>query len=156
VVEAQLCAAMPPDQWQLTSDSLILHGRRICRPFPLCPQCAVVDLCDFAADLRRKGGRAKARVDGPPAPAAPRLVKRVPRSVAEAVTPATGAKPVKTAKAAPAAKAVKPGSASRTGNAAKTGSAPKTGNAAKTAGPLNVGARSATPGRGRASRRSAK
>jgi endonuclease III len=68
VVEAQLCAVMPPEQWQLTSDSLILHGRRICRPFPLCPQCAVVELCDFAAELRRKGGKAKARVDGPAPP----------------------------------------------------------------------------------------
>jgi endonuclease-3 len=75
VVEAQLCAAMPPAQWQLTSDSLILHGRRICRPFPLCPQCAVVELCDFAADLRRKGGRAKARVDGAPKRVAARPAK---------------------------------------------------------------------------------
>jgi endonuclease-3 len=62
VVEAQLCAAMPPAEWQLTSDSLILHGRRICRPFPLCPQCAVVDLCDFAAELRRKAPKKVAKV----------------------------------------------------------------------------------------------
>ncbi len=60
VVESQLCAAMPSEQWQLTSDTLILHGRRICRPFPLCEQCAVADLCNFAAELRRKGAhRAK-------------------------------------------------------------------------------------------------
>ncbi len=75
VVEAQLCAVMPPAQWQLTSDTLILHGRRICRPFPLCPQCAVVELCDFAADLRRKGGRAKARVEGAPKHAAKKAAK---------------------------------------------------------------------------------
>jgi endonuclease III len=47
-VEKQLCAAMPREQWTLTSDTLILHGRRICRPRPLCEQCAVVDRCDFA------------------------------------------------------------------------------------------------------------
>jgi endonuclease III len=47
-VEAQLCAAMPREKWTLTSDTLILHGRRICRPRPLCEQCAVVELCDFA------------------------------------------------------------------------------------------------------------
>jgi endonuclease-3 len=47
VVEQQLCAAMPPQRWILTSDILILHGRRICRPKPLCDQCAVRDDCDY-------------------------------------------------------------------------------------------------------------
>src|SRR2546430_12602728 len=32
VVERQLCAAMPKERWTRTSDTLILHGRRICRP----------------------------------------------------------------------------------------------------------------------------
>jgi endonuclease-3 len=92
VVEAQLCAAMPPEHWQLTSDSLILHGRRICRPFPLCPQCAVVDLCDFAADLRRKGGRAKARVEGRPSAAkAPKSAKAAKAAKALKVAKATKA-----------------------------------------------------------------
>lgn len=47
-VETQLCAAMPREQWTLTSDTLILHGRRICRPRPLCEQCAIVERCDYA------------------------------------------------------------------------------------------------------------
>ena len=47
VVEQQLCAAMPPERWTTTSDTLILHGRRICRPKPLCEQCFVVDDCDY-------------------------------------------------------------------------------------------------------------
>jgi endonuclease-3 len=47
VVEQQLCAAMPPGQWTRTSDILILHGRRICRPKPLCDECAVRDDCDY-------------------------------------------------------------------------------------------------------------
>jgi endonuclease-3 len=47
VVEQQLCAAMPPERWTRTSDTLILHGRRICRPKPLCEQCFVVDDCDY-------------------------------------------------------------------------------------------------------------
>jgi endonuclease-3 len=47
VVEQQLCAAMPKARWTLTSDTLILHGRRICRPKPLCDQCAVRDDCDY-------------------------------------------------------------------------------------------------------------
>jgi len=47
VVERQLCAAMPRARWTRTSDTLILHGRRICRPRPLCDQCAVCDDCDY-------------------------------------------------------------------------------------------------------------
>ena len=47
VVEQQLCAALPPERWTRASDTLILHGRRICRPKPLCDQCFVVDDCDY-------------------------------------------------------------------------------------------------------------
>src|SRR5438876_4486028 len=32
VVEQQLCRAMPKARWTSTSDTLILHGRRICKP----------------------------------------------------------------------------------------------------------------------------
>ncbi len=46
-VEQQLGKAMPKDRWTRTSDTLILHGRRICRPKPLCDQCAVRDDCDY-------------------------------------------------------------------------------------------------------------
>lgn len=46
-VEAQLCAALPKARWTRSSDTLILHGRRICRPKPLCDQCAVQDRCDY-------------------------------------------------------------------------------------------------------------
>jgi len=47
VVEQQLGDAMPPAEWTLTSDTLILHGRRICKPRPLCDKCAVCDDCDY-------------------------------------------------------------------------------------------------------------
>ena len=46
-VEEQLCGALPKDRWTRTSDTLILHGRRICRPKPLCEECAVRDDCDY-------------------------------------------------------------------------------------------------------------
>jgi len=46
-VETQLTGAMPPERWTRTSDTLILHGRRICRPKPLCDQCVVRDDCDY-------------------------------------------------------------------------------------------------------------
>ncbi len=47
VVEQQLCAALPPPKWIVASDTLILHGRRICKPRPLCDRCAVRDECDY-------------------------------------------------------------------------------------------------------------
>ena len=47
IVERQLCAALPPKRWTRSSDALILHGRRICRPKPLCDRCAVRQDCDY-------------------------------------------------------------------------------------------------------------
>jgi endonuclease-3 len=46
-VEAQLCSMLPPPRWTRASDALILHGRRICKPKPLCSQCHVRPDCDF-------------------------------------------------------------------------------------------------------------
>jgi endonuclease-3 len=47
VVEQQLCAALPSADWTRASDIFILHGRRICKPRPLCDRCAVRDECLF-------------------------------------------------------------------------------------------------------------
>ncbi len=47
VVEQQLGAALPSSDWTRTSDTLILHGRRICKPRPLCDRCAVREDCDY-------------------------------------------------------------------------------------------------------------
>jgi endonuclease-3 len=46
-VEGQLCEQLPPKRWTRASDDLILHGRRICKPKPLCPMCNVRNDCDF-------------------------------------------------------------------------------------------------------------
>jgi len=66
IVEQQLCAAMPRAAWTRTSDTLILHGRRICKPRPLCDRCVVRPDCDFYAHLvkpasTRPPGTAKRR-----------------------------------------------------------------------------------------------
>jgi endonuclease-3 len=53
VVEEQLCGKLAKERWTRTSDTLILHGRRICRPKPLCPECAVQDDCDYFHALQR-------------------------------------------------------------------------------------------------------
>src|SRR5215467_545186 len=58
VVEQQLCGKLPKTQWTRASDTLILHGRRICRPKPLCPECAVQDECDYFHALQRLERRA--------------------------------------------------------------------------------------------------
>lgn len=68
VVEQQLCSKLPKAWWTRTSDTLILHGRRICRPKPLCPECAVQDDCDYFHALRRVDRRATpARLKAKPA-----------------------------------------------------------------------------------------
>jgi len=56
-VEEQLCAAMPKARWTRTSDTLILHGRRVCRPKPLCDTCAVQSECDYYATVVANAAR---------------------------------------------------------------------------------------------------
>ena len=53
-VEQQLCGALPKETWTLASDVLILHGRRICRPTPLCDRCSVRDECDYFHHVVKK------------------------------------------------------------------------------------------------------
>lgn len=50
-VEQTLCELLPPKKWVLASDVQILHGRRICRPKPLCDRCAVKDRCAYVRNL---------------------------------------------------------------------------------------------------------
>jgi endonuclease III len=57
IVEQQLGAAMPASEWTRTSDTLILHGRRICKPRPLCDRCAVSAYCNYYAQLTRANTR---------------------------------------------------------------------------------------------------
>jgi endonuclease III len=65
VVEQQLCKALPPGRWTRTSDTLILHGRRICNPKPLCDRCAITTMCDYYESPENPDGpRAKARHGG--------------------------------------------------------------------------------------------
>jgi endonuclease-3 len=64
IVEQQLANALPPADWTRASDTLILHGRRICKPKPLCEKCVVRPDClyyktviaKFGAKAARKGG----------------------------------------------------------------------------------------------------
>jgi endonuclease III len=64
IVEQQLCAALPDAQWTRASDTLILHGRRICRPTPLCDRCAVQDECNYFQSGAAVPGRQPIRTRG--------------------------------------------------------------------------------------------
>jgi len=83
VVEQQLTAAIPARDWTKTSDTLILHGRRICKPKPLCDQCVVREDCDYYRSVLgvvAKAGRRNAQ-------AGEALTKRTPRRTAAQEAP---------------------------------------------------------------------
>lgn len=64
VVEAALGSAVPPAHWTRISDTLILHGRRVCKPKPLCDRCRVRDRCAYFKGLgakKRPSSRAAAQ-----------------------------------------------------------------------------------------------
>jgi len=56
-VEASLCSLLPADRWTRGSDALILHGRRVCRPTPLCDRCLVRAHCAYFKALGTKAPR---------------------------------------------------------------------------------------------------
>ena len=46
-IEASLRAIYPKKDWIKTTWCFVLHGRRVCRPTPLCPICPINDLCPY-------------------------------------------------------------------------------------------------------------
>jgi hypothetical protein len=52
--ETALGAGLAPARWTRASDTLILHGRRVCRPKPLCDRCQVKLDCDYFRNLGAK------------------------------------------------------------------------------------------------------
>jgi endonuclease-3 len=80
-VEDQLCAALPKEMWTLASDVQILHGRRICKPKPLCDQCSVRDDCDY---FHLVIGRAADKVRRARKPKTPATARQTPASAAKA------------------------------------------------------------------------
>jgi len=101
IVEEQLCGALPDSRWTRTSDTLILHGRRICRPKPLCDRCAVPEHCDyFQFVVSRAGGQ--------------RTPGRTPRPVR-----ASSTRTAKAAKARRQPRKRRPAAAARTKSVAK-------------------------------------
>jgi endonuclease-3 len=79
-VERQLTSLLTPERWTRASDTLILHGRRICKPRPLCESCVIRDECVYFQTVislareprkravtsgKRKGSRAPRPVRAP-------------------------------------------------------------------------------------------
>jgi len=62
--EKQLTQLLPAERWTKASDTLILHGRRVCRPRPLCDRCNVRADCRYYQKLGAKG---KVKRPGPKA-----------------------------------------------------------------------------------------
>jgi endonuclease-3 len=113
VVEQQLTTALPPDQWTRTSDTLILHGRRICKPRPLCDRCAVRDDCEYYRTVIGPSQRKQARRDA----AATGRDRAAARSSNTAATGRDGA----AARSSNAAATGRDAAAARSSNAAATG-----------------------------------
>ena len=87
-VESQLCEMLPPERWTRASDVLILHGRRICKPKPLCPRCNVRPDCDFyrTGILTKPVNRTAADVGARLQPRPPRLPRPRKRGPAKRKT----------------------------------------------------------------------
>jgi len=52
-IEASLRAIYPKKDWIKLTWCFVLHGRRICRPTPLCPICPINDLCPYPKKTKR-------------------------------------------------------------------------------------------------------
>ena len=59
VVEETLGKQLPKARWTQASDTLILHGRRVCKPKPLCDRCQVRAQCRYYASLGPTAKRKK-------------------------------------------------------------------------------------------------
>lgn len=59
--EHQLCALLPAARWTRASDTLILHGRRICKPKPLCDSCQIRTGCGYYKGLGDKAASPRSK-----------------------------------------------------------------------------------------------
>jgi endonuclease-3 len=75
-VEQQLCGALPLEMWTRASDTLILHGRRICKTKPLCERCTLGAQCEYRWQSKSAASPPGRRVRKPAAPAPPARTRR--------------------------------------------------------------------------------
>ena len=70
-IEASLRAIYPKKDWIKVTWCFVLHGRRVCRPTPLCPICPIIDLCPYPKKTKTlpaalRSNRQGQREPGPP------------------------------------------------------------------------------------------
>jgi endonuclease-3 len=46
-IEEELRSLYPKKDWVKATWNLVLHGRRVCTPTPMCPVCPIIDLCPY-------------------------------------------------------------------------------------------------------------
>ncbi|HEV8535852.1 MAG TPA: endonuclease III [Candidatus Limnocylindria bacterium] len=71
-IEDSLRALYPKKDWIKATWCFVLHGRRICRPTPLCPICPVIDLCPYPRKTKTLPGAKRASPRAPRSTAGPR------------------------------------------------------------------------------------
>lgn len=54
-IEEELRSLYPMKDWVKATWNLVLHGRRICTPTPMCPVCPVSELCPYPKKTRQAG-----------------------------------------------------------------------------------------------------
>ncbi|HXM75449.1 MAG TPA: endonuclease III [Thermoanaerobaculia bacterium] len=67
-IEASLRAIYPKKDWIKVTWCFVLHGRRICRPTPLCPICPINDLCPYPKKMKTLPAARRSNQREPPAP----------------------------------------------------------------------------------------
>jgi endonuclease-3 len=122
-VEQQLCALLPKQRWTRASDTLILHGRRVCKPKPLCPVCSVQAYCVYfqtgaATDDRMHDRPTGAKKAAGVAKRAVRVAKPAKSTKAGASVKAGASKPKPTP---PGSRGPKPGSQTRSARPSSRG-----------------------------------
>lgn len=72
-VESSLRAIYPKRDWIKATWCYVLHGRRVCRPTPLCPICPIIDLCPYPKKTKTLPASLRGDRTAPrrPAPARP-------------------------------------------------------------------------------------
>ena len=94
-VEAELTGQLPPARWTKASDLLILHGRRICRPAPLCDRCNARTMCQYAITGMAQASTRPRKAAGGARGTGPRVAKtaRATKAAKAAAKPAKAAVP---------------------------------------------------------------
>lgn len=72
-IEESLRAIYPKTDWIKTTWCFVLHGRRVCRPTPLCPICPIKDLCPYPKKTKVLPGVRRSSPRARPLRAATRL-----------------------------------------------------------------------------------